>query len=393
MIVLSEENGCWCAHVAWRSLSGRRLTASEMFPTRAQATEWAQGHDRKMADQVRENLTVAQLVLGWHDDRVGHLRDTTVAREECMLQRHIAADPIGRMNARSVTRRDAAAFSERLKLKPNGRGATLAPKTRRGIQKAIRQAFDASWDIDVNPFARVALPSLPDTEAAFLSIEEIDRLLKQVALHKWGWVYGVLVLTGLRRSEFCGLRWQDVNLDGAYIEVKWRRSTAGSAVVEGALKTRRARRQIPLDPMASRLLTARVIERDSQRMLWGPDWCEDGDQYVWCREDGSKEHPDKLTSQFDEFCTRARITNVGLHGLRHSFAAVAIAAGMAGYSLSRVMGHSQVTFTYTVYGHLFNDGLVGEMGKLSAFLGTVAGGALRGHSPSSVSHPSVIVPS
>lgn len=314
---------------------------------------------------------MAQLVMGWHDGRAPGLRDTTIAREQCVLMKHIAADPIGLQPAVEVTRMDAFLFGERLKHRENGRGGVLAPKTRRHIQKAIRQAFDASWSIEANPFARVALPPLPDAEAGFLTLAEIDRLLKSTHLHKWGWAYGVLVLTGLRRSELCGLRWPDVDLEAGYIEVKWRRTTARSAIVEGAPKTRKARRRIPLDPMALRLLRDRAAQRDEQRSQWGPDWCTDSDVYVWALEDGALANPDLLTSEFKKFCTRAGITNVGLHGLRHSFAAAAIAAGIAGYSLSRVMGHSQVTFTYTVYGHLFNDGLIGEMEKLSALLGTI----------------------
>ena len=102
----------------------------------------------------------------------------------------------------------------------------------------------------------------------------------------------------------------------------------------------------------------------------GADWCDLGDEYIWAREDGSLPHPDQLTAEFDRFCREVGIANCGLHGLRHSFAATAIAAGVAGYSLSRMMGHSQVTFTYSVYGHLFNDGLQNEMAKMTELLGT-----------------------
>ena len=193
-------------------------------------------------------------------------------------------------------------------------------------------------------------------------------LLAGVDLHRWGWVFGFLTLTGLRRSEFCGLRWSEVHLGDGYIDVKWRRTTAGSDVVEGAPKTRRARRRVPLDPMAARLLAARSQQRDHDRLAWGPDWCLHGDEYVWSFEDGSLPHPDRLTSEFGKFCAKIDITPCGLHGLRHTFAAAAIAAGVAPYALSRALGHSQVGFTYQVYGHLWDDGLVEELGKITQML-------------------------
>jgi integrase len=91
---------------------------------------------------------------------------------------------------------------------------------------------------------------------------------------------------------------------------------------------------------------------------------------VWAHEDGSVPHPDRLTSEFAKFCEGLDLSPVGLHGLRHSFAAVAIAAGVAPYSLSRALGHTQVAFTYDRYGHLFDNGLDEEMGKISRLLET-----------------------
>jgi integrase len=370
MIQMDEIDQRWLAVVSWRDERGDRERDERSFRTRSDAITWAQEIDAERSEAIRRDMTVAQLVLGWHDDRRPNLRDTTAVREESMLLRHIGGDPLGVTPAKLVTRRDAVAFGERLAMKGNGRGAPLAPKTRRHVGKALRQAFDASWDIEVNPFARVALPALPDGEAKFLTRSEIDVLLHSIKRHRWGWAYAVLLLTGMRRSEFCGLRWTEIDLDAGHLDVKWRRTTAGSEVVEGAPKTRKARRRIPLDPLAVRLLRDRLLERDRNRDEWGPDWCARGDEYVWSREDGSLPHPDQLSAEFDRFCGLVGITNCGLHGLRHSFATIAIAAGVAAYSLSRMMGHSQVGFTLGVYGHLLHDGLQNEMAKMTELLGT-----------------------
>ena len=236
--------------------------------------------------------------------------------------------------------------------------------------KALRHAFSSDIDLETNVFERVTLPSLADVEMTFLSRCDVDTLLKSVDRHRWGWAFCFLLLTGLRRSEFCGLTWEHVHLDGRYIDIRSRRTTAAGSVVEGAPKTRKARRRVPLDPFAAQLLVQRIDERDAQRSAWGPDWAPSGDSYVWCLEDGSPPHPDRLTAEFSKFCGAIGIADVGLHGLRHTFATVAIAAGMAPYVLSRSLGHSTVSFTLDKYGHLWDDGLTAEFGKVGALLGT-----------------------
>jgi integrase len=331
---------------------------------------WATKLEQQQTDELLADLTVARLVMGWHDQRLPSLRDTSTAREASMLTKHILKDPIALMDARLVTRHDAAAYMQRLNARANGRGDTLAPKTRRHIAKAIRHAFQANLEVEVNPFQRVPLPSLNDVEMSFLTRTEIVTLLASVDLGRWGWVYVVVTLTGLRRSEFAGLKWECVDLEAGTIEVKWRRSTAGADVVEGQVKTRRARRRVPLDPLAISLLRTRRAAQEQDHRMWGTDWCQGGEKYVWTFEDGSLPHPDRLTSDFAKFSQHIGITNTGIHGLRHSFAAAAIAAGVAPYSLSRALGHTQVGFTMSTYGHLWTDGLDEEMSKISRMLGT-----------------------
>lgn len=370
MIELLDQDGRWVAEVRTRDRRGTLSVTSGNFNLRSEALAWATDREDELMIASLRDFTVGRLVMEWHDQRALSLRDTTVARESSMLGKHVVESPIATKDARSLSRLEATAFVQQLRNKDNGRGGPLSSKTCRHIAKAMRQSFDASTEIEVNPFQRVALPSLPDVEVAFLTRPEIDTLLQSTGHHRWGWAFALLLLTGIRRSEFCGLKWEHVDLEDGVIEIRWRRTTARSAVVEGQPKTRRARRRIPLDPLAISLLTRRAKERDEQRATWGPDWCADGDTYVWALEDGSLPHPDRLTSEFVKFSAAININSVGVHGLRHSFAAAAIAADVAPYSLSRALGHAQVGFTLTVYGHMWSDGLVDEFAKISRLLGT-----------------------
>lgn len=48
----------------------------------------------------------------------------------------------------------------------------------------------------------------------------------------------------------------------------------------------------------------------------------------------------------------AELEPIGLHGCRHTFASLMIAAGVNAKALSELMGHSSITVTFDRYGHL-----------------------------------------
>ena len=48
----------------------------------------------------------------------------------------------------------------------------------------------------------------------------------------------------------------------------------------------------------------------------------------------------------------AKLTSIGLHECRHTFASLLIAAGVNAKALSTVMGHSSIAITLDRYGHL-----------------------------------------
>ena len=52
---------------------------------------------------------------------------------------------------------------------------------------------------------------------------------------------------------------------------------------------------------------------------------------------------------------RAGLAATRFHNLRHTYAALSIAAGVDMFTLSRRMGHSSITVTADRYGHLYQD--------------------------------------
>lgn len=64
------------------------------------------------------------------------------------------------------------------------------------------------------------------------------------------------------------------------------------------------------------------------------------------------------------------LPNFRFHSLRHAYASLCIAAGIAPFKLSKFMGHANTNVTLGVYAHLFEDNHTDAMAALGAVVQT-----------------------
>ena len=86
-------------------------------------------------------------------------------------------------------------------------------------------------------------------------------------------------------------------------------------------------------------------------MLAGPAWNDTNK--VFTNPFGNPIDPDKLTTEFKTLVKNTNLTQINLHGLRHTFASLSIMAKVDAKIMSESLGHSTVSFTLDTYGHLF----------------------------------------
>ena len=93
-----------------------------------------------------------------------------------------------------------------------------------------------------------------------------------------GWeALWVLALTsGLRRGETLGLRWSNIDLDGAKLHAQETRVSYGKVHVTKEPKTARSRRQIPLSPVAVEALRAHGTQQKREKLAAGPTYADHG---------------------------------------------------------------------------------------------------------------------
>ena len=194
-------------------------------------------------------------------------------------------------------------------------------------------------------------PRIERKEMPMWDIETINQFLSTVRASRFGDLYYFAVLTGLRRAELTGLRWEHVDLGANRLSVvNTLQRITGHGLIDGQPKTPRSRRSLALAPESVELLhTIRGIQIE-QQLEYGELWQRSG--YVFTKMDGAPLAPDTITKDFCAIVRKPGFPHLTLHGLRHAFATVSLTAGVDLKTTSEMLGHSSIAITADIYSHV-----------------------------------------
>jgi integrase len=120
------------------------------------------------------------------------------------------------------------------------------------LHRILHKAFGTAvkWGLLIrNPVDATTASRLERKQLDMWDIETIHRFLKAARESRFADLYTLAVLTGMRRSELCGLKWENVDLiAGRASVVNTLQRLTGYGLVEGQPKTARSRRSISLSP-------------------------------------------------------------------------------------------------------------------------------------------------
>jgi integrase len=182
--------------------------------------------------------------------------------------------------------------------------------------------------------------------AAFLDGLRGDRLEVPILL---------AATTGMRRGEVLGLRWSDLDLDAGRLAVRQtltapRNPDTGKHVpIFGEPKTRRGKRSVPLPGQTVAALRAHRKAQAAERLAVGPDYTDHG--LVFAEPDGSPIHPDRFRERFEHRVARSGLPRIRFHDLRHTYATLALQAGVHAKVVSEILGHANIGITLDTYSH------------------------------------------
>jgi integrase len=175
---------------------------------------------------------------------------------------------------------------------------------------------------------------------------ELGRFLQEASGQVHHRSFWLAAHTGMRRGELLGLRWRDIDLDGARLTVARGIVCVGTNLVETPGKTPGSARTIDLDAA-----TVDVLARwhtDQQRT-----WQAEGvPGELFAKPDGNLLHPQTLSQAFDRIVSRTDLPPLTLHGLRHTHATLLLQAGVPLKVVSERHGHAHPAFTMATYQHV-----------------------------------------
>jgi len=235
---------------------------------------------------------------------------------------------------------------------------TLSASTIHTYHRLISSIFSKAvkWGyIPINPATNAEPPYNDKKEAAYLDEVDVRRLLTLLRNEpiKWRMMSILDVLSGLRRGELLGLRWRDVDFENKMISVVQASAyVKGHGVYDETPKSDESGRTMKLSRLAFSLLLEYKDWQDSQREMCGDQWKENGGR-VFTGDMGGKIHPDSLTGWFKSFIRKHGFNDdIHLHSLRHTAASLMIADGINIVTVSKRLGHAQVSTTSDIYAHM-----------------------------------------
>ena len=77
--------------------------------------------------------------------------------------------------------------------------------------------------------------------------------------------------------------------------------------------------------------------------------------YVFTKSDGSSIGPDTITQWLAKFSKRKGLPHINPHAFRHTAASVLISQGTDVVTVSKMLGHANVSTTEDIYSHVIEE--------------------------------------
>lgn len=374
--ITRRTDGRWEARLDLGYVDGKRRYKALYGRTRKEVAEMLHHARQSQAEGTLvtdERMTVGRWLEHWVDvvlaNRVANGTLTEVTRNHYSDVVRLHLKPVlgqHRLSKLTPAHIDSLIASRRERYSPNSLRIM-----RTTLRKSLRDARKSGFFV---PTAAIDLSepvSVPRRAKAWLDQEAARQLLDSLEGDRLEALYVTTLSLGLRRGEALGLRWDDIDFakrsvrvhrslkrvtnqplrDGTYPDGQRTRLVLGEPKTEGSSRTQ------PLPDRVVDVLRRHEVRQKEERLAAGAAWNQTG--FVFTTPIGTAIDPDNVSHYFSVACKKAGLGHRNLHQLRHSAASILLAQGVPLHEVSRFLGHSTISVTMDVYGHLAEEGLRG----------------------------------
>lgn len=195
------------------------------------------------------------------------------------------------------------------------------------INWAIRKFRLRLW----NPTQGIELPSKPIYRPKVITANETAKRLRGFYGHKDEPTVILSSVLALRTGESCGVMWSDIDWRSGAVHIQRSRQYVRGEIINLPTKTRKSNRILYLPKFAKERLHAIWIALGRPRGYANPD------------------NPQTIARRIAAHCRRNNLPQVTMTNMRHSWATIAVEAGIAIETVAMFLGHSNIMTAYNHY--------------------------------------------
>jgi integrase len=195
-------------------------------------------------------------------------------------------------------------------------------------------------------------PRVVSRQGTPLTLVQAKKLLEGIQGHRLEAVLMMAVITGMRKGEIIALRWSDIDLERRVLRVLHTVDyIPGYGYVENEPKTQAGKRTIDVPAFFIDMLKQHRVKQEQRRLKVGEVW--ENRDLVFPDLSGGYLNPIHVLRMFKKILQRAGLPHMPFHDLRHSAATILISMGIHPKVIQELLGHSDISITLGIYGHLF----------------------------------------
>jgi|TARA_B100001013_G_scaffold63848_1_gene33369 integrase len=304
------------------------------------------------------NTTLGQYIGQWIDNNEHKLSPTTIDGYRGILRAHINKTEVGRAGFVLGAIKMQLLESAQVEAYYNGYRWPIRRLSERSLHHhhaLLRRVLNYAVNQNhrgKNPVHTDIVPKPEHTDITVVPGEDNIEIINLFE-GQYRTLISLLLSTGMSRSEVLALKWGAVDLHALEIRIRGalvKSETRGELVLRNETKTKTRRRTIKIGDNVANLLRQHKATQAEARLAAG-DIYQDQD-LVFATPIGGLLFPDSLSREFKNKVRPTRFNGLTLHGLRHSHASQLIKDDVNIKTLSARLGHSTISITLDIYGHL-----------------------------------------
>lgn len=238
------------------------------------------------------------------------------------------------------------------------------------VYRVLQSIFSKAviwYGLEPNPMDDVAKPKEPETKLpdvydekesnlVFTGLEDAPMPFKKGIPGQFKVLIILAFTMGMRRAELLGLEWTHIDFENKKLIIQQSIPAFKDSIpVIKRPKTKSSIRTISI-PL-SVMITLQAYKNDWENVHKENEdsWVNKNYKFLFCHSNGQPIYPKSLTDKWKAFVKNREIRYIRFHDIRHTSVTILINRGIHAKVISDRIGHSKISTTMDVYGHVIGS--------------------------------------